>query len=196
MLRRRVYVALFASFPSFTLLACSEHYSNDPKVAAGYAAAAGGLAIAQAVASAHSTPPSTRESPSSVTNELHALRDYAVEAINRFRAEHGIPRVTASRPLVEFAQRGSEWLQEDHQPKSHLLSDARCSRCGEIQGRAQGEPAAKVEGQIDTALRAIRSDPDRSAILLAPNWQFVGVGIVNPGGEMYLTIDLSEVYLP
>jgi hypothetical protein len=196
MLRRWVLHAAFVA--SFAMLAaCHEQYSNDPKVAAAYAGAAAGIAVAAAVAAAQANNMvSNREVPNSNAGDLHALREYTVRAINRLRTARDALGVSSSPPLHEFAQWGSERLRADHESGKHLRGDERCSsRCGEIQGAAHGEPAALPEAQIDTALERMQNDPERSATLLAPDWRFVGVGIVQPGGEMYLTIDLSKTEL-
>ena len=133
--------------------ACHEQYSNDPKVAGAYAAAAGGLAVAQAAAAAQANnAPSNREAPISRAADLHALREYTVNAINRLRTARDALRVSSSDPLHRFAQRGSEDLRADHERGKHLWADERCSsRCGEIQGAAYGEPAAPPADESDPA---------------------------------------------
>ena len=177
------------------LLGCASNYSRDPKVAGAYAGAAAGIAVAQAIAS-HAAEGASGSSISGPTMDLFAARDYTLRAINRLRAEHVLPPLSPSAPLSDFAQIGSEWLGEDHQPHRHVKADARCARCGENQGNADGEPAAPVEVQIDGALREMmRDDGERRANLLSPTWRFVGVGIVNAGGAMALTIDFSEMEL-
>jgi uncharacterized protein YkwD len=174
-------------------VACRDGYnSQDPKVAAAVAGAAAGIAVAQAVAE-HSADTAGRSWSPGAARDLPSLRDYTLRAINRIRADHALPPLTPSAPLNEYAQRGSEWLEEDHQPRRHFFSDARCSRCEENQSRADGEPAAPVEVQIDTALSAMMLDgTQRRANLLSPVWRFVGVGIVGAGSAMYLTIDFAE----
>jgi len=144
------FLLLASPLATCALLGCHDAYSQDPKVAGAYAAAAGSIAVAQAIA-AHSSdyaPASYEPSPSST---LQASRDYALRAINRIRADHSLPPLTPSASLSEFAQRGSEWLEEDHVPHHHIVSDARGVSCGESQGSAQGESAAPAEVQIDAA---------------------------------------------
>jgi uncharacterized protein YkwD len=178
---------------ALALFGCHDTYSQDPKVATAYAAAAGGVAVAQAVAAAHSSDYAPASYATSPSGELHSARDYALRAVNRIREDHALPPLTPSDSLHEFAQRGSEWLEEDHQPHDHLASDARCAKCGENQGSSVGEPAAPVEVQIDGALRAMMADdPQARGNLLSASWRFVGVGVVGAGGAMYLTIDFAD----
>lgn len=187
---------LVASFSLAGVAGCVDTYSQDPKVAAAYAGAAAGVAVAQAVAASKSSDSTAGgDSLASPASHLRALRDYTLRAINRIRADHSLPALTPSDSLNEFAQRGSEWLEQDHQPRHHLLSDARCTaRCGENQGRAEGEFAGPAEEQIDAALRAMMKDEgDPRANLLSTNWRFVGLGITNPGGAMFLTVDFTDV---
>ncbi len=178
------------------LAGCEDHYSQDPKVAAAYAGAAAAVTIAQAVAEAHADDPPPASGAPDPTTDVRLLRSYAVQAINRIRAERSLAPLTPSPALDEFAQRGSEWLESDHQPRRHLLSDARCTRCGENQGSAQGEIVAPAQVQIDAAFRTMMSaDGEPRKNLLSGSWRFVGVGIKNPGNDMYLTIDFAEVAL-
>ena len=177
-------------------VACVDTYSQDPKVAAGYAGAAAGIAVAQAVAASRASDAPVAESAGGPAATLRALRSYTVGAINRVRADHSLAPLTPSAPLDEFAQRGSEWLEDDHQPHHHLLSDARCTRCGENQGSPHGEPAAPAEVQIDAAIRKMMADEgEPSSNLLSPSWRFIGVGITGPGAAMFLTLDFAEVAL-
>jgi uncharacterized protein YkwD len=193
-MRPALLVAPFALSLAF-LAGCVDTYSQDPKVAAAYAGAAAGVAVAQAVAASKSSDSlASGDSLASPASHLRALRDYTLRAINRIRADHSLPALTPSDSLNEFAQRGSEWLEQDHQPRHHLLSDARCSRCGENQGRAAGEIAGPAEEQIDAALRAMMKDEgDPRANLLSASWRFVGLGITNPGGAMFFTVDFTDV---
>jgi uncharacterized protein YkwD len=174
-------------------LACRDgYYSQDPKVAAAVAGAAAGIAVAQAIAE-HSTDNAGGGGILPEARDLPSLREYTLRAINRLRADHSLPLLTRSATLNEFAQRGSEWLEEDNQPRHHFSSDARCVRCEENQIRTDGESAAPAEVQIDTALNAMMLDgTQRRANLLSPVWRFVGVGIVGAGSTMYLTIDFAE----
>jgi uncharacterized protein YkwD len=176
------------------LAGCPDTYSQDPKVAAAYAGAAAGLAVAQAVAESHTPDAPVADSIGGHSKSLPSLRSYALQAINRIRADHSLPALTPSASLNEFAQRGSEWLEEDHQPRHHLLSDARCAHCGENQGNVEGEPAGLAEVQIDKALaRMMKDEADPRANLLSTSWRFVGIGITNPGAAMFLTMDFADV---
>jgi uncharacterized protein YkwD len=186
---------LLLALAPLALAGCPDTYSQDPKVAAAYAGAAAGIAVAQAVANGKSSDTPAGETAANPTSRLRALREYALRAINHLRADHSLPALTPSDPLNEFAQRGSEWLADDHQPRHHLQSDARCaSRCGENQGSAGGEIAAPAEAQIDAALQKMMEDAgDSRANLLSTNWRFVGLGITSPGGAMYFTVDFTDV---
>jgi uncharacterized protein YkwD len=185
-----------APLAACALLACEDTYSQNPKVAAAYAAAAAGITVAQAVAAAHAPDTSGPDYSYAAANDVRPLREYALRTVNRIRADHALPPLTPSPSLTEFAQRGSEWLAEDHQPRRHLLSDARCTRCGENQGSTQGEAPGPPEAQIDAAIRRMMADDaEPRANLLSASWRFIGVGIVGPGDAMYFTIDFAEVAL-
>jgi uncharacterized protein YkwD len=177
------------------LVACRDgYYSQDPKVAGAVAAAAGGIAVAQGIA-AHSADVSAGSSFNPpLSDDLPPIRDYALRAINRIRAEHALSPLTPSTRLNEFAQGGSEWLEGDHRLHGHLQADARSAGCQENQGNPWGEPAAPPEVQIDAALaRMMSSDPESRANLLSTRLRFVGIGVSGRGGAMYLTLDFTEV---
>jgi uncharacterized protein YkwD len=176
------------------LAACHDsYYSQDPKVAAAVAGAAGGLAVAQAAASHAADVSGGSSFPPSASDDLPVMRDYALRAMNRLRADHALPPLAPSASLNEFAQAGSEWLETDHRPHGHRASDARGGSVTESQGLPTGEPAAPPEVQIDTALARMMNDEGDRANLLSPRWRFVGIGVSGHGGGMFLTFDFTEV---
>ncbi len=172
--------------------ACRDQYSQDPKFAGAVAAAAGGIAIAQG-AMQHAADVSGGSSfPAAPEDELRPLREYALRALNRVRADHELPPFAPSGPLTEFAQSGSEWLEGDHRAHAHRDGDARGHDVAEAQGTPTGEPAAPPEVQIDHAIARMLNDEGDRAVLLSERGRFAGVGISGHGGAMFLTFDFTE----
>jgi hypothetical protein len=177
-----------------TTSACHDsYYSQDPKVAAAVAGAAGGIAVAQAAAQHNADVSAGSSFPPSPSDDLPPMRDYALRAINRLRADHGLPPLAPSAPLSSFAQAGSERLEADHTLHAHRDADARGGSVTESQGDPRGEPAAPPEVQIDRALARMMNDDADRANLLSTRSRFVGIGVSGHGGGMFLTFDFTEV---
>jgi hypothetical protein len=156
--------------------------------AAAYAAAAGALTAANEVAKAsaaknagggeHYVGCSATDCYSDPDMALDDARSYALLYVNRVRAESGAPA-----------------LALDHRPHQHIADDPRaCWQCSEEQSDPQGLPPAPMKDQILGVLDGMMSTGPGAAThddLLARGWHRLGVGIANPDGQTYVTIDLA-----
>jgi hypothetical protein len=97
--------------------------------------------------------------------------------------------------LDDFAREGSEQLARDHRPHGHFRENAaRCIDCGECQGAPEGWRQEPVAVQVDEILAGMMAEGPGGGhhdALLSPRWTRMGVGITNPGGVMYFTIDFA-----
>jgi hypothetical protein len=126
---------------------------------------------------------------------LDEAREYAAKYINHARTDAGLGPLVLDYALSAFAQAGSKQLSRDHQPHRHILASAvDCPSCAEGQSDPQGVAAGPVRDQIDAVLAGMLAEGPGGAnhdVLLDPHWHRLGVGIANPSGESYVTIDVA-----
>ena len=170
------------------------------------AAIAGGLTVADQVAAerAARNAPTHGEYPSGCAVSdcysdadlsLDEARNYALAHVNHARASGGAPPLALDYGLNAFAQAGSKQLARDHRPHQHIADEPRtCFQCSEEQSDPQGLTFAPVRDQVLGVLDGMMSQGPGSPThdnLLAPGWHRLGVGIANPDGLTYVTLDLA-----
>jgi uncharacterized protein YkwD len=120
---------------------------------------------------------------------------YALMYINGLRSLNGVGPLELDAELDAFAQHGSEQLARDHRPHGHLLDErSGCPACGETQGDPDGWRPAPLQRQIDEVLAGMMAEGPGGGhhdAILRPEWRKLGVGIVNPGGRVFLTMDFA-----
>jgi hypothetical protein len=126
---------------------------------------------------------------------LDEARDRALAVINIAReANHARP-LNLDFALSSFAQDGAKELVRNHRPHAHIAEQAvSCPGCDEVQSDPQGYPTAPVSEQLDAILDAMfREGPGGSNhdTLVSIRWHRIGIGVVNPKGPLYLTVDLA-----
>ncbi len=129
---------------------------------------------------------------------LDEARGYALAYINHARSDVNLAPLSLDFRLNDFAQMGSKELARDHRPHQHLEGDvASCPTCAEVQADPVGLAVAHVHDQLDGALAAMLSGGAGGTggasrdVLLGGAWHRLGVGIVNPDGVMYFTVDVA-----
>jgi uncharacterized protein YkwD len=188
--------------------------------AAAYAAAAGGITAVHEAAKAEAQnapmrrtycageyehdcysgralPDSTPEQPGGPDDmTLEEARSHALTYINGLRSLNGVGLLERDDALTAFAQEGSEQVSRDHRGHGHFTDHAAdCPSCGENQSGATGWRPGPVGRQIDEVLQLMMAEGPGGGHhdnMLNPRWTRLGVGIVNPGGEMYLTLDFAR----
>jgi uncharacterized protein YkwD len=126
---------------------------------------------------------------------LGEARSHVLAYINGMRSLHGVGLLERDDALTAFAQEGSEQVARDHRGHGHLV-DRRddCPGCGENQSDARGWRPGPLARQLDEVLELMMAEGPGGGHhdnLLDPRWTRLGVGVANPGGEMYLTIDFA-----
>jgi hypothetical protein len=126
---------------------------------------------------------------------LDDARAYAVAYVNHARSDVGLAPLAVDYSLNAFAQLGSRALARDHHPHRHLIEDAsECPGCAETQSDPAGLATAPVREQLDAALGFMLNEgaggPSHD-VLVGGSWHRMGIGIVNPDGKMYLTVDVA-----
>jgi hypothetical protein len=126
---------------------------------------------------------------------LDEARAYAVAYVNHARADVGLGALSVDYSLNAFAQLGSKALSRDHRPHRHLIEEsAECPGCAETQSDPAGLATAPVHDQLDAALGYMLSEgpggPSHD-VLVGATWHRMGIGIVNPDGKMYVTVDVA-----
>jgi hypothetical protein len=126
---------------------------------------------------------------------LDEARDHALAIINIVRSADGLPPLNLDFALTAFAQSGAKQLARDHRPHGNIADrPTTCPGCDEVQSDPAGFPAGPVEQQIDGILDAMMREGPGGAnhdVLVGRAWHRLGIGIVNPEGPMYLTIDVA-----
>jgi hypothetical protein len=126
---------------------------------------------------------------------LDEARDHTLAIINIVRSGSHLPPLNLDFALTAFAQDGAKQLARDHRPHAHIAGKPQlCPGCNEVQSDPGGFPAGAVEQQIDGILDGMISEgpggPNHD-VLVGDEWHRLGIGIVNPEGPLYLTIDVA-----
>jgi uncharacterized protein YkwD len=178
---------------------------NKTVDAIGTAAIAGALTMAEVSAAqraARNAPYGEHPSGCGVSDcysdpdlSLDEARNYALLYVNRARDASGAGAVSLDFGLNAFAQAGSKQLASDHRPHQHVADDPRaCFQCSEEQSDPQGLSPAPVRDQVLGVLDGMMSQGPGGAShdnILAPGWHRLGVGIANPDGLTYVTLDFA-----
>lgn len=170
------------------------------------AAVAGALTVADQIAEerARRNAPTRGEYPSGCAVSdcysdaelsLDDAREYALVYVNRVRQESGVGKVALDYGLNAFAQAGSKQVARDHVAHRHIADDPRaCFQCSEEQSDPAGLSPAPVRdvvlGVLDGMMGQAQGSPSRENIL-TPTWHRLGVGIANPDGPAYVTLDFA-----
>jgi hypothetical protein len=131
---------------------------------------------------------------------------YNVERINAYRAQKGLEPLLYDAKISSFARAGSERLAHDHVPHANFAANAKGapgfgSRSAENQGDPHGVPSmdanASVSGkkQIDIMLKLMMDEGPGGGHydnMMNPRFRRVGIGLVDVGGRLYMTNDLSD----
>jgi len=140
------------------------------------------------------TSPS-RNDPSEPAMGIGEARIYTLHYINGVRRLNGVGPLDLDESLNAFAQAGSVQLSRDHRLHQHMVDQEQdCGACAENQGSPTGWRSAPLQEQIAEILGdMMREGPGggHHDNLLRPEARKLGVGIVNPGGRMYFTIDFA-----
>lgn len=131
-------------------------------------------------------PPATPEPV-----DVGEVREYARQFLNGLRAQKGIGPLAHDAELDAFAQRRAERYRHDQYA---LLAPA-CGNCAELHGPAEGMWPMPAEQQVDTILSVmLREGPGQTDhdLMLSPAWHRAGVGLVNPGTDLYFIVVLAE----
>ncbi|HEX8793383.1 MAG TPA: hypothetical protein VF765_20710 [Polyangiaceae bacterium] len=129
--------------------------------------------------------------PSVDPRDVGAIREYTRRFINGLRAEKAVGPVAGDAELDDFAQRRAERYRQE----GFDLSRIACARCTELHGPGEGMWPMPVDQQVDSILSVMLREgpgqPEHDA-LLSPDWHRAGVGILNPGGQLYFVVILAD----
>jgi uncharacterized protein YkwD len=139
--------------------------------------------------------PSPAETPGEDDMTLEEARSHVLTYINGLRSLNGVGLLERDDDLTEFAQEGSEQLARDHRMHGHIDDHgADCRSCGENQSSPNGWRTGPVGRQVDEVIELMVAEGPGGGHrdnFLDARWTRLGVGIVNPGGPMYLTMDFA-----
>ncbi|MDB4946628.1 MAG: hypothetical protein JWP97_6162 [Labilithrix sp.] len=134
-----------------------------------------------------------------------SLARYAVERLNAYRAQKGLPPLVYDARLSAFALQGSQRLARDHVPHANMAEHGSAqhfgSRTAENQGDPHGVPAldpdAVKSGQkiIDLMLKMMMDEGPGGGHhdnIMNPKLRRVGVGNAVVAGRFYMTHDFSD----
>ena len=128
---------------------------------------------------------------------LDDARRYNLERINALRGQKGRTALRLDDKLNAFAQAGSIELSQDH--RAHANFSTNYATCGcDVQAENQGDPngwtVAPIHDQIDQILALMMSEGPGGGHyenILGAQSTRLGVGIVNPGAQLYFTNDFG-----
>jgi uncharacterized protein YkwD len=126
------------------------------------------------------------------------VRVYTQKFINGIRAMNGRRRLGLDAQLTEFAQQGSIELSRNHLPHHHFETESWRSSSGalsEVQGSHHGWAPGPADTQVAEIVRGMMEEGPGGGhhdAILDPQWRRMGVGIVNPGGLLYFTVDFGR----
>jgi len=129
--------------------------------------------------------------------DLETMREYTLSLVNALRRARLVAPLARDPLLDDFAQEGSVFLSLNHRPHHHFETLAASCGCG-AQGENQGDPFGWPPGPPDTQIAELVGGMmdegpggGHHDALVAPEWRRLGVGILNPGGRMYFTLDFG-----
>ena len=131
-------------------------------------------------------------------SSLDEVRVYTTRFVNGLRAMNGRRRLVLNPLLTEFAQHGSIELSRNHLPHHHFETHplrASYGAISEVQGSQHGWPPGPADTQVAEILRGMMDEGPGGGhhdAILAEEWRRMGVGIVNPGGQLYFTVDFGR----
>jgi len=130
--------------------------------------------------------------------DLPAMRHYTLQFINGVRAMNGRGPLFLNTELNAFAQQGSIELSINHIPHHHFEESAFGCGC-HAEAENQGSPTGWAPGPVDTQISEMLSGMlaegpggGHHDAMLWPEAHKLGVGIVNPGWQMYFTNDFGR----
>jgi uncharacterized protein YkwD len=139
--------------------------------------------------------PPQDERPGEEEMTLNEARSHVLTYVNGLRSLNGVGLLELDDGLTEFAQDGCEQLARDHRPHGHITDHrGECPSCGENQSGANGWRSGPVGRQVDEVIELMMAEGPGGGHrdnMLDARWGHLGVGIVNPGGPMYLTMDFA-----
>ncbi|HEX8791060.1 MAG TPA: CAP domain-containing protein [Polyangiaceae bacterium] len=125
-------------------------------------------------------------------------RDYVLGYVNGVRKLNGAARLERAITLDDFAQAGSEELEQDHRPGKHWTEHAQelGARSAELQGSPTGEAPAGLQDQLASVLLQMTGEGPGGMhhdVLLRTEWRKLGVGIVQGDDKRtYFTVDFTN----
>jgi hypothetical protein len=161
-------------------------WTRDPDVLGGGGGGDGGTAADDAGGGTSSGDPA-----------LDDARRYNLERINALRDANGRAALHLDDRLNTFAQAGSVELSQDHRPHANFSTNYASCGC-DVQAENQGDPSgwtvAPIHDQIDQILALMMSEGPGGGHyenILGAQSTRLGVGIVNPGAQLYFTNDFG-----
>jgi hypothetical protein len=139
---------------------------------------------------------------------LGELRSLAADLLDQERMKRGQGSLTLDRRLTEDAQSSSRWSARDSagdRPSYRYDVQDRCLSARDDRRPARieilfdpyayGDTSMDIETKVVEALtKMIREAPGNGCRdnLLSWRWQHVGIGLSNPDGRLFLTLEFSE----
>lgn len=159
--------------------------------------------------SSTSTSTSTSKPADAPPPGFDAFQKKNLDLLNAYRASKGIGPLTLDAKLSTFAYAGSQELASDHQPHQRFLDGASSGAIfaagfsaggAENQGSPYGWPVMASDptnnelSQIDSIVQAMMGEGPSGGHyqnIMNPAFRRVGVGLLEVGGQLYLTNDFS-----
>ncbi len=118
-----------------------------------------------------------------------------VELINQERTRRGLPPVQVDPRLTETSRQHAAQMAQHH-TFSHQVSGepplgTRYSECN-LRTSINGETIA-MGADVPSTHRRLMDDPAHRDIILNPNFNAVGVGVLSVGGSLYVTEDFAQL---
>jgi len=138
-----------------------------------------------------------RSSRVNLGSDLETMREYTLNLINAIRRGQRAAPLLRDPLLDDFAQEGSVFLSLNHRPHHHfetLAGSCGCNAGAENQGSPSGWPPGPPDTQIAEMVGGMMDEGPGGGhhdALVSPAWRRLGVGILNPGGRMYFTLDFG-----
>ncbi|MBV8980785.1 MAG: CAP domain-containing protein [Acidimicrobiia bacterium] len=111
-----------------------------------------------------------------------------VALTNQLRAEHGLSQLASYGPLVSIARNWSANMARagdiSHNMNLPNMVSAPWTKLGENVG---------VGGAPDVIQQAFINSPHHYENLIDPVWNYVGIGVVDSGGRVWVTVDFMQL---